>query len=460
MRSVSTVWAGLTPVQRALVAAVVGIAAILGGLKATSWAENSLGRPRYEVVWETELPEADRAYATVTSDGQYVVVLHREWIKRAYKLSPDGGTVWALEFAPKQSSTRQVDIGPRGSEPSGRIYNESLGVWGVIATADGGAMTYGGINRVFNRPTVPDSESTGYVASIGNDGKLRWQGEIRPSRGWRIGPISGLSQAVPYGTGGLFFSQASRARESSAGAPDDKPNFAIAWWLQLDADGKVVAEHFDLEAERAGYTTSFRAPVRLEGTLYLLRGSRRVVDLATRKELPFGEPNETIVELNPASGATKPLAELPYTCTRLVPIATGFVLSCYDSKFDLAVANGLAVWLDTGFRVIASPMVRERANPRRGIGGGFIVPEGDTQFHSAGSLGSAIGGRQVRVGLLDQSGEIVVQRRFLRFVWHAQAWRLIRGLEADTLLLVRTEYARYDLPINGRTVVTLLRFVR
>jgi hypothetical protein len=338
MRSVATAWARLSRVQRTVVAAVVGVAAILGGVKATTWAENSLGRPRYEVVWETELPEADRAYATVTSDGQYVVVLHRDWIKRAYKLSPDGRIAWGLEFAPK-SSLWQVEIGSRRGEQSETIYNENLGIWGVIPTADGGAMAYGGINRVFNRSTVPNSESTGYVASIGSDGKLRWQGEIRPSSGWRTGTSFGLSPAVPYAAGGLFFSQARRARESSAAGVDDKPNFTIAWWLQLDPDGKVVGEHFDLNAEQAGYETSLRAPVWVEGRLYLLRGSRQVVDLATRRKLPFGESNETIVELNPASGAIEVRAELPYTCTRLVPIPNGSVLSCYDRKFDLAVAT-------------------------------------------------------------------------------------------------------------------------
>jgi len=230
-------------VQRAAFAAVLAVLAIWGGLKATSWAENSLGRPRYEVVWEAELPQAERAYVTLTSDRQYIVLLHTTPLKRAYKLSPRGEIVWSLDFA-KQPRTG-----------TGGVYNEMLGLWGVIPTSDGGAMTYGGLHRVFLNPEHKIDYSS-YVARIAGDGTLSWQKEFLPGSGWQMGTSFGLSPAVPYASGGLFFSRARRAREPSAGRDNRLPNFDVAWWLQLDADGKVVAEHFDLEAERAGYSTS------------------------------------------------------------------------------------------------------------------------------------------------------------------------------------------------------------
>jgi len=447
MRSVSTVWAGLTPVQRALVAAVVGIAAILGGLKATSWAENSLGRPRYEVVWETELPASDRAYATATTDGRYVVVLQTTTLKRLYKLSASGQIEWQLEWATKTFN------------PAEGIYTEALEISGLIPTAGGGVMVHGDVKRVLFPPGIANLKHAAYVASISSDGALQWRREIQPTGRESVTSI-GFSDAVPLGDGGLFFGNAAGEPSFPLTNQDKQPPLQTAWWIQLSAEGKTVAEHFDLEGERAGLDTSLRTPVWENGVLYALRGGHRAADLTTRKRLPYGtDAFETIVNVDPASGAVRVRADLPYTCIDLHPTPTGMFLHCYDRKLDLAVASVLAVWIDRDFRTVAAPVVWDRANPREGLGGRF-TPEGVALAHGVGSRGAAaVGGQQVRIGLLNQSGQVIVWRRFYRLLSHSQAWALIRGLDTDALLLVRTEYARYDLPLKGRTLVTLLRFV-
>lgn len=447
-RVVLATWRRLNGPQQAVAGALLAVVALLGIVEAASWAENSLSRPRYEVVWETELPASDRAYATVTKDGQYGVVLHTSPLKRAYKLSARGQIEWQLEFAP----TKRFN-------PLSGIYNESLEIWGVIPAVGGGVMAHGNARRVFSSPPgLPNIENNAYVASIASDGALQWQKEIRPT-GRQSASSLGFAQAVPVATGGLFFGDATGIPPRSNADDSKTATLRIAWWMQLAADGRVVAEHFDLEAERTGFNSGLRAPVWANDTLYALRGGQRTLDLTTRKMAPYGtDAFESIVAVDPASGAVKAQADLPYSCTRIVHISTGMVLSCYDQKLDPAVANVLAVWLDRDFKITANPMVWDRGNPRQGLAG-RLVSEGTTLVHSAGSPRSTVGGQQVRVGLLNQSGEVVVWRRFHRLFWHSQVWGLIRGLEADTLLLVRTEYARYDLPLDGRTVVTLLRFL-